>query len=587
MSAREKGLDRLRIASPCASPWEAMRGDGRRRFCAECERHVYDFAQLTAREAAGLVEATGGALCALLTRDGAGRLVTLPPPEPLASPPAIPLAIRRSTPLAAAAVAALLGLAGAASAGSAREAPPAAASRPALEPGEGKAPAETPPRRAGEAGGSLAGTLASDGGAPIPDAEVEVRGELDGRQRTARTDEQGNFSFTALPAGIYSLAASARGYHLAREENVLLRAGETGRVALTAPDSTWRQAVSGAPAGIAMGGAIALVEDPLRRLYDGAGMVALGTAGKSTVVKQGEYTWEMRTDLAVSSVVKGETNERVIAVFHDQMPGEEPDGRWRQGNRVLVFLDPREAEDGRGLAGYTVHTPWGFRELAETELAAYGRRLAALGRAERRGAARPEDLAEWLVATAEEPATRGDAVRELGPALAELERQAEQHGTPVERYAADLRAVLADFLDAGGRPAGDADPAVLGAFLTAAHRERLTAALLGTARVTHPDLDLYEVVERWHDGRVEAWLVDRVKAGEVMGWALRRALSLLAKESDDEDLADLVAAGEETIDALERELQTAADDAARERVAGQITAAEDELRQRFLTATFL
>src|SRR5436305_11455599 len=85
MRTRDKDLERLRVASPCESSWEAMRGDGRRRYCAECERHVYDFAHLTAREAAGLVEATGGALCARLTRDGAGRLVTLAPPatEPL------------------------------------------------------------------------------------------------------------------------------------------------------------------------------------------------------------------------------------------------------------------------------------------------------------------------------------------------------------------------------------------------------------------------------------------------------------------------------------------------------------------------
>jgi len=141
-----------------------------------------------------------------------------------------------------------------------------------------------------------------------------------------------------------------------------------------------------------LGGAVALVEDPLRRLFESAGLVALGTTGKSTVVERGEYTWEVRTDVAVSSVVKGETNERVISAFHDVMPNEEPDDRWLQGHRVLVFLDAREAEDGRGLAGYTVHTPWGFRQVSEAELAAYGRRLAALARAERRGTARESTI---------------------------------------------------------------------------------------------------------------------------------------------------------------------------------------------------
>ncbi|HEY8019628.1 MAG TPA: hypothetical protein VIH93_00915, partial [Thermoanaerobaculia bacterium] len=98
MRMREDELHRLRVASPCRSPWEEMRGDGRRRHCLQCDRQVYDFAQLTAREAAGLIEASGGELCARLTRDRAGRLITLEPPRA-----AEPVAVRRSPPLAAAA----------------------------------------------------------------------------------------------------------------------------------------------------------------------------------------------------------------------------------------------------------------------------------------------------------------------------------------------------------------------------------------------------------------------------------------------------------------------------------------------------
>jgi hypothetical protein len=573
MTTRKDELQRLRVASPCQSPWEEMHGDGRRRHCMQCDRQVYDFVQLTAREAAGLIEASGGALCARLTRDGAGRLVTLEPPFT-----AEPLATRRAAPLVAAAVAAVLGVSGAAWAEAAAAAPPAA------EQGTGKRPAESPPQRTDDPGSVLTGTLATEGGEPIPNAEVRVYNQLDRRERTARTDDQGTFSFATLPAGIYRLDASLRGQGMAHEEDVLLRAGETGRVGLTVPSDTWQRIVAGAPVEMAMGGALAVTEDPVRRLYGDAGLVVFGVAGKSVVVRREEYTWEVRTDLVLSSVVKGDTRERVISVFHDQMPDEPAESEWQPGDRMLAFLDPREAENGRSLEGYVAHTAFGLKKLSEAEVAAYGRRLEALARIARKGAARPADALEWLVATAEEPATRREAMQELGPAVGDLEQQAERHKAPVDHYAQGLRDVLADFLGAGGRPEGEADPAVLAAFLTDAQRERLTAALLRTPHATAADLDLYEIVSRWHDDRLLPWLTDRLKAAELADGASRRVMSLIAKARDDQGLADLVTAGEETIEALGQERSDASDDATRQRLDAQVTAAEEGLQQRFLEA---
>jgi hypothetical protein len=253
------------------------------------------------------------------------------------------------------------------------------------------------------------------------------------------------------------------------------------------------------------------------------------------------------------------------------------------GDKVLAFLEPRDLEDGRGSDGYVVTDPMsGLRTLSDAELKAYGQRLEALARITRHGQAHPGDLLEWLVATAEDPLTRGEAVGELAEAVGRLDRQAGQHGTPADRYAERLRGVLADFLGAGGRPAGEADPVLIAAFLTEAHRERLTAALLRTPRATPADLDLYELVSPWHDDRLVPWLADQLAAVELAGWEGRRLMTLIAEALDDEGLAALQAVGEK-IGSLEQELEGASGEAAA-RLGAQLAVAEEELRRSFLAA---
>src|SRR6185295_19213763 len=138
-------------------------------------------------------------------------------------------------------------------------------------------------------------------------------------------------------------------------------------------------------------------------------------------------------------VLKGDTRERVISVYHDQDPDEDPASRLQPGDNVLAFLEPREAETGRGSDGYVATDVLsGLRELSATELEAYRERIEALARIPRSGTARPAEFLEWLVATTENPATRQEAIDELSWAVRNLKRQAEQHNTPVDRYAQDL-----------------------------------------------------------------------------------------------------------------------------------------------------
>jgi hypothetical protein len=398
-----------------------MHGDGRRRHCLKCDKPVYDFAQLSPREIAGVIEASQGKLCARLTRDGSGRLLTLEPPVT-----ADPLPSRRVSPLATAVVTAVLGLSGTAWTN------PATTVSPAAEQGTGERPEGNRPQRAGNAGSSLSGTLTNEAGEPVPDAEIKLYNQLDRQERVRRTDADGRFSFASITAGIYELQASAGGHDAAQQGNILLSAGEKRQIGLTVPSDVWESIVAGREsAGVVLGGAIAITMEPMHKLYEETSLVVLGVAGKSVTVRQQDYTWEVRTEVVVSSVLKGDTRERVISVYHDQMPDEDPASRLQPGNNVLLFVNPREAENGRGSDGYVAADAlFGLRELPDAKVAAYEERIEALAQIPESGAARPAELLEWLVATTEDPATRKEAIFELREAVRQLEYQAEQRKIP-------------------------------------------------------------------------------------------------------------------------------------------------------------
>src|SRR3954468_19597841 len=69
-------LDQVRVASPCPARWEDMEGDERRRFCGQCQLHVYNLSAMTRAEATALVSGTEGRLCAGFYRRADGTILT-------------------------------------------------------------------------------------------------------------------------------------------------------------------------------------------------------------------------------------------------------------------------------------------------------------------------------------------------------------------------------------------------------------------------------------------------------------------------------------------------------------------------------
>ena len=522
MTTRKDTLQRLQVASPCQTAWEAMDGDARRRFCLQCNKHVHDFAQLTPREIAGLLRASRGHVCARLTHDGEGRLVTLPPARRTVQQPA-------SWPLqqVAAAVVSLLGLGSAACADRASALSAEAQEAAALEPGADRKPGR--PHQAGGTRGTLQGALTRETGEPIAEAQVHILNLFDHASDVAHTGADGAFAFTGLRPGIYRIDASYRWQAAVEPLYVVLLSGEERQLGLAVPAATW-DAISAEGSGGTTIGVLAMVAQPLRHVYDESALVVVATAGRTVpVASEDEWDRQVRTELVIADVLKGETGERMLRVVHGAHE------ELQAGQTVLAFLVPNE-EAGRDVDAYNLADHgFGLKQLSATDLEAYGERIAALAPLTRDGAPDPADLIEWLVATAEDPATRGEAVGELDHAVRTL-------GQGANLTAQDIRAALDDFLAAGGTPASETEPAVLAAFLTEAHKRRLTRALLATERLAESDLELHDMVRPWSDGdRLLDWLIERVGTpGLRIDWPSRRAMRLIADELGDEALRKLV-----------------------------------------------
>ena len=65
----------IRIASPCPARWEDMGGNDRVRFCDHCRKNVYNLAGMSPADAAALLEATKGRLCARIYQRADGKVL--------------------------------------------------------------------------------------------------------------------------------------------------------------------------------------------------------------------------------------------------------------------------------------------------------------------------------------------------------------------------------------------------------------------------------------------------------------------------------------------------------------------------------
>jgi hypothetical protein len=66
----------IKIATPCPADWNAMTGDGRVRFCGQCQLNVYNLSGMSRADAERLVSNHEGRLCVRFYRRHDGTILT-------------------------------------------------------------------------------------------------------------------------------------------------------------------------------------------------------------------------------------------------------------------------------------------------------------------------------------------------------------------------------------------------------------------------------------------------------------------------------------------------------------------------------
>lgn len=57
------------IDSPCPKDWDQMQGDGKCRYCEQCQLHVHNLSAMTVREQRQLIASSNGRLCVAYDED--------------------------------------------------------------------------------------------------------------------------------------------------------------------------------------------------------------------------------------------------------------------------------------------------------------------------------------------------------------------------------------------------------------------------------------------------------------------------------------------------------------------------------------
>jgi len=212
-------VDRLQTVSPCSTDWEQMIGDERRRFCADCGKHVYNLAEMKRTEVEALIAATGGRFCARLVRLPDGRVQTSD--DEVVSRPLRLRASRAASVL----VSALLSVSATAA--------PKSPSRPAHLSASSQQASEQPGRsQQAVAGGrpALVGTVYDPQRAVIPNAIVRLINERNQLDQVVTTSEEGEFEFRKIEAGSYLLKVESQGFVTYSKPYLELRAGKPLRL---------------------------------------------------------------------------------------------------------------------------------------------------------------------------------------------------------------------------------------------------------------------------------------------------------------------------------------------------------------------
>jgi hypothetical protein len=506
-----------------------MSGDEKKRFCSDCDKFVYDFSQMTRRQVEAIVSIHRGRMCARITRRPDGSLATLE------APPVHPIVARRASPVVNATLAAILGLGVPANA---LNVDVSAAQLIVHSGADGKS-ARTP-FGGGEA--VVGGTVVDPQGSVIPNAVVKLISDA-GAELETKTSGEGEFRFAQVPFGPYIMLVEAQGFYTHVNSNVIVDTPYDMRFEVTMK-ANQRVAVT-------VGGMVSTMPSSLLDLYRQSDLIAIAQVGRSVVAgtdNEMKFT-QVRTDLGISSQLKGENDRQVIPFYHwvnNAHPFE-----FKQGARLLVLLQFRKTDDGKRLDGFEA-IGWegkSIKELDDGALAVYRQRIEELTAIFRRGDPEPAEIVEWLIRCVEEPATREEGVRRLSDGISLLklqrERESEDKSQSVE---VEESAGQSEDDEEGSNEQSDNDDSAetsresirLAAALTQERKTRLANALFAIAELNEGDMELVSLIQELGDERLASYLVSQLRRVADRAPGLAESLVWkIAQVINDEDIRRL------------------------------------------------
>ena len=208
----------MRVASPCGVSWETMEGDARVRFCRLCSLNVYDISNMARAEVEALVLKTEGRLCGRMTRRADGTVLTKDCPVGLRA------LRRRATRTAGAAFAALLSLFTLVSGQTKKQQKLSCSGGGEVKIEKKKIESKT---------AALKGVVFDPNEAAVGGAEVVLTSEATKKEFSAKSSDEGAFSFAVLPEGKYKLRISSPGFRSFVVEHFEVKGGEELAISAT------------------------------------------------------------------------------------------------------------------------------------------------------------------------------------------------------------------------------------------------------------------------------------------------------------------------------------------------------------------
>lgn len=201
MSKSAHPLDNINIVSPCTADWSSMKGNESVRFCEHCNQSVHNLSEMRASDALRLVRNSKGRLCV--------RYIRLPDEgiRTLASRPQLYSIKRRASRIAAGAFGATLSL----YASSAQARPLSPINQTATKDFELALKGQ---KASASLSGvtELVGTIQDPNEAVVPGAEVTLTNDATREEYKAISNDEGEYRFSSLPAGTFTLVVEATGF---------------------------------------------------------------------------------------------------------------------------------------------------------------------------------------------------------------------------------------------------------------------------------------------------------------------------------------------------------------------------------------